>query len=275
MEHKIFSAFLESWPSLKADVVDWSQPNAEFPDVITNHRSGAQVEWELGEWLDPVQTVAAKHRERARTDIEAALGDQGANTSEHILFCLLPPHNPPVRFNPQDAERFCHEMFGLIAEVDQQWSHNPGWHSPQGHRITAFVAYPTLAKYLRAVHFEPRRVGGRRRSRPEELPWIVVEGEGGFYDPDVAVRAMIERLDVKIRQYGPFGKADVRLIVFYDEALLYNTPYRSVAHRTFGDVVQIAAQELTARPKPSFMKIYLLHAPGNEVFEIYPTFQRM
>lgn len=180
---------------------------------------------------------------------------------------MLWPITPPVRFNPKDAQAFLEELLALITNVDTTWPENPGWHSPQGYNCVEFDSYPMLKRYLRAVYFDPRVIAGQRREWPSGVSWIAVEQGGGWYDPQVAIDALTQCLRAKSK-YG-LGSTDVRLIEYYDQALIYNTPYRGVKHRTFRDVASHVAEQLREMSIP-FTSVYLLHVPLREAFEIYP-----
>ncbi len=270
-ERSIFEAFLAAHPSFAARVQEVGTPCDEFPDVVTKLADGASVEWELGEWLDPSQMAAGKATERIEAEILRAIGDQGPNGLRHILFCMLSLQSGVTRFDGHDRAGFKEELLRLIKAVDAGWPQNQSCQSPQGYRVTTFEEYPRLKKYLVSVHFEPCVVGGKRRKWPFDQPWIVFEGRGGAYDPNDAVAALARVIKDKAVHYGTFGEKDVRLIVFYNQAILYNTPFQGLANRTFADVAAIAARILGNIDVP-FTKVYLLKAPDPdpEAFEVYP-----
>jgi hypothetical protein len=103
----------------------------------------------------------------------------------------------------------------------------------------------------------------------------VTEAWGGSYDPQEALDALACVIEDKIGHYGPFGEEDVRLIVFYNRAALYNTPFGGIAYRKFEDVAALAAKKLRALRVP-FKTVYLLKAlePELEAFEVYPMFRK-
>ena len=60
-ERAIFEAFLAAYPSFAAQVTEFRQPDVEFPDVVFKLLGGAEVDFELGEWLDGQQMAEAKN----------------------------------------------------------------------------------------------------------------------------------------------------------------------------------------------------------------------
>src|SRR5262249_1181029 len=146
-EQSIFQAFFDAYPSFAARVRIVSQPDDDFPDVVTVQMDGLLVQWELGGWLQPDQTAIAKKRERLKADIEEGLGDQGINFTEHILFCLLSLQQQVSHFDKRDGNTLRTEIMRLIQDVDTRWLHNKFWRSPQGYLCRTFDEYPTLQKY--------------------------------------------------------------------------------------------------------------------------------
>src|SRR5437660_1648374 len=116
-EQSVFQAFLDADPSFAARVRIVSQPDDDFPDVVTLQPDGLSVQWELGEWLQPNQTAIAKKRERLKADIEETLGDQVINLTEHILFCLLSLQQQISRFDKRDGDMLRTEIMRLIQDV--------------------------------------------------------------------------------------------------------------------------------------------------------------
>src|SRR6266702_1692339 len=276
-EQSIFRAFLDAYPSIAARVRTVSQPDDDFPDVVTMQMDGLSVQWELGEWLQPDQTAIAKKRERLKADIEETLGDQGINFTEHILFCLLSLQQQVSRFDKRDGDTLCTEIMRLIQDVDTRWSHSQFWWSLQGYLCRTFDGYPTLQKYMATIHFEPRVRQGEKQYWADYIPWICLEEQGGAYTPQVALDELINRLKRKNEHYGTFGESDIRLVIHYNHAVLYNTPFIGImgsnVYRTFEDVAILAAKCLEEIVIP-FKRVYLLNAPGREVFEIYPKLGR-
>jgi hypothetical protein len=147
--------------------------------------------------------ASGKTREQIETDIMNAIGDQGSNSTQHILCCMLSLRGDVKRFNQRDAAGFRAEVMRMIEDVDIRWPQNPFWWSPQGYRCTTFDEYPTLSKYMASVHFEPRFVRGKRREWQSCQPWIVTEAWGGSYDPQEALDALACVIEDKIGRCSP------------------------------------------------------------------------
>ena len=46
-EKAVFSAFLDSWPTLAREVQEWAPPDGEIPDIVSRYRDGSS------EWSSP------------------------------------------------------------------------------------------------------------------------------------------------------------------------------------------------------------------------------
>ncbi len=107
-ERVIFEAFLGTDPAFAGEpLAKWWQPEDEqqFPDVEAISTSGKSVGIELGEWLNQDEMQAAKAKERLEQSILEAVGEQGKNTSEHILYVWLRP-KPKARVKRSTSRPF-------------------------------------------------------------------------------------------------------------------------------------------------------------------------
>lgn len=269
-ERAIFEAFLAAHPALAAEVKTFGQPDDEFPDIVTVMKDGAEVDFELGEWLDGRQIAAAKQYDELAAAILDSIGPQQPNLSHHFRAVMLCPSENPAVLNAADKASLKASLITLICQTDEQWPSQRFWHSPQGRICRDLGTYQPLGRYLRSVNFDPLVVRGGERPWPAGQPWIFVEARGGSYSPDTAFRALAGILEQKIRRYGRFSRP-TRLITYYGKAVAYNTPYIGVETREFADVAARAAG--TVRGQKAFEKIYLLNAlePGLEAFEIFPA----
>lgn len=278
-ERAVFDAFLAAHPTFAACLQEiQSDREDSHADIRTKLNDGTWVTWQLGEWLEENQMQAAQERERLEAKIMGAIGEQGPNSTKHIRHCTLSlkeREGKVHRFDRRDAAPLKTEIHGLIGDVDSRWKQNRSWQFPQGYRCTTFKAHPTLGKYLDAIHFDPRVGRWVRRDWPAGQPWIHFEAPGGAYVSQVAIDAMKLRVKEKAAHYGTFRKEDVRLIVFYNQAALYNTPFQDLTLRSFEDVAAIAAETLSRIHIP-FTRVYLLKAlyPSPESFEVYPRLGR-
>jgi hypothetical protein len=107
-------------------------------------------------------------------------------------------------------------------------------------------------------------------------PWIAFPLEGGAYSAQPALEALNEILTKKTAKYAHVQARDLRLIIHYNDAVVYNTPYEDQEHETFATMACEAARLVTGRNAAPFNKIYLLRAlwPNPEVFEVWPAFRR-
>ena len=132
---------------------------------------------------------------------------------------------------------------------------------------------PVLGKYLLSVHFDPAMVrGDRKKPWPAGEQWIVFEAAGGSYNSDPAIAALVAAVDEKIKRYGGLSHP-VRLLVYYGQAALYNTPYHG-PNTELVDVAMIAARAVVTQT--TFEKIYVLGGlrDGGEAYEIFPGLTR-
>jgi len=256
-ETAIFQAFLRAYPSFAVKVKVVRQPDGDSPDLITELTDGTLMDFELAEWLLGTHMAAAKRRERLAGSIINAIGAQPANESSHFRAVMLTPREHARPVSPAAAAAFRASLMDLITETDRRW--------PAERDLRA---YSSLEKYLAAVHFEPLVVGGHARPWPGGN-WIFNELPGGSYSPDSALEALRGILEQKIGHYAGFSPP-TRLIVYYNKAVAYNTPYLGVEIREFADIAALAAQMVATQRV--FEKIYLLNAldAGLAVYELYP-----
>jgi hypothetical protein len=270
----IFRAFLKACPSLARETVDITQPCQPFPDITAKLQAGSEIDFELGEWLDGQQMQQAKKIERLESSLLDALGEQGTSKSNHFRCVMLVLRDDALRFDPRHGAAFRSELLTLIAETDHRWPSERYWHSPQGRVCRELRSYPGLAKYLRSVHFSPLRFGNTTAERwPAGQPWIFFRSWGGSYSSDTALSALFGIIQKKQSHYGYQDSRPVRLLVYYGQAVRYNTPYYGIKTREFEDVAAWSAGIL-AGERLIFEKVYLLQAlePNLQAFEIYPSF---
>jgi hypothetical protein len=103
-------------------------------------------------------------------------------------------------------------------------------------------------------------------------PWIEVEGWGGAYNPLTAVEALRNIITKKAKHYGPLKGTDARLLLHYDEAILYNSPYHN-GNTAFEDMAQVAGCWLLNFPdlRIRFTEVYLLHTAERRAFQVFPV----
>jgi hypothetical protein len=280
-ERAIFSAFLTAAPSFADEsVVVWRQPDDErdFPDIISTATSGALIGVELGEWLNQKEMTAAKGLERLHHSVLQAIGEQGPNRTENILFVWLHP-KPKARIRPADSAAFRSELFSCIWNCDGRWSSERYWQSPQGARVAGadLTAYPTLGRYLNGIRMFPRaRYHGwppdgaiEKEQWAEGIDWITFPARGGPFSEDTMLQPLLQLLSDKTEHYAGEGTGFSRLylVVYYNQAVLYNSPAETPRFG-FEDAVVRACEFLEGDPDP-FDAIFLFIAvDGGRVFTI-------
>lgn len=272
-EKAIFEAFLRVVPQFAGETLrDWSQPQdcSEFPDVICTTLSGQRIGAELGEWLNEDEMCKAKGMERIQSSILSAIGDQGENNTDNILFLLLRP-KPKARVKPGDVVLFREELFRCIQEVDHRWPTEPSWHNPPGYEFTSdkLSVFPMLQKYLVSIHFSPRNRyegwppngGFVKRTWPREQDWIVFSCRGGSFDQNSMLQPLLELVAHKKERYGGCGTGfeALHLIIYYNSALTYNSPAEFEPYFTFKDAAERLREFIGDDPDP-FDGIFLFVA---------------
>jgi hypothetical protein len=279
-ERAIFAAFLRVAPRFCGeDITTWTQPEdeKEFPDVICTSKSGLKVGVELGEWLNEDEMRHAKGKERIESSILAALGDQGDNNTQNIFLVFLSPRQK-ARIKLSDAEAFRRQLFECIRDHDERWPTKRFWHSPQGHMAsgTELTLYPVVAKYLDGVRMFPnKRYQGRppdggmvKETWPAGQDWILFPTRGGAYSEQTMLQPLLELLAEKKGHYGPGSGYDhLSLVVYYNSALLYNSPAET-RQFTFENAAEAARRLLEDDAEP-FQSIYLFAAADEgRVFKV-------
>ena len=102
---------------------------------------------------------------------------------------------------------------------------------------------------------------------------VYAEGYAAFFIPSRSTTfGNSSILDEKTAKYAP-RKRDLRLIIHYNDAVLYNEPYQDQKHQTFADMACRASRMLAKKKVAAFTSIYLLRAlrPNPEAFEVWPT----
>lgn len=115
-EARVFGAFLEAFPSLKATVASWA-PEEDFPDILCYLQPSGMIGFELGEWLNERQIQERKLREKMEEEILSAIGEQGKNTTKHIQRVQLKLKKTVKRFDHRDSKKWSVPLVGLAGTV--------------------------------------------------------------------------------------------------------------------------------------------------------------
>jgi hypothetical protein len=198
-----------------------------------------------------------KERERLEDSYCAALRSEDEDPPRNIEWVSL-YEKAGTRLPANDAEVFKMEAYRCVREIDESWPTNPVRDDPQGHTFTDFAKYPLLGKYLAGLDFRSRR----RQDQVKGISWIGFRPRGGAYTPKYAVEALLRLLEKKANKYAGLHEnhqlSELYLVAYYDQALIYNTPYFGP---NFGlaQIAEIAAIESSKRPGP-FQKIFLFNS---------------
>lgn len=281
-ERAIFEAFLNAEPQFSGETLrDWCLPENpdEFPDVVCKTSSGRRIGVELGEWLNEEEMREAKGMERIQSSILLAIGDQGTNTTDNILFLWLRPR-AKARIKPNDIPLFRKQLFSFIAEVDRQWPSEPSWHNPPGRDVPTekLSDFAILQKYLGSIRFFPRMKyegwppNGKfvKKTWPIGQDWIVFPCRGGSFDQNSMLQPLFELVARKKERYGGHGTGfeSMCLIVYCNSALIYNSPAECEPFFTFQDAAN-SLREFVGDDAEPFHHIFLFVATnGGQVFEV-------
>ncbi|HEV3110071.1 MAG TPA: hypothetical protein VGY99_06220 [Candidatus Binataceae bacterium] len=283
LELAVFACFLEAHPSFAGEVECYGPgtKDKEIADIAAKLKTGGCISFQLGRWLHEPQMEEAKRKEKQRTKLHGALLpclEYKPRNFAHVAVAI-----GDANFDHRDGDALRGEFLRIVSDVEAGW-HKERLRQVYGYPLTGFAGYPTVGKYIRTHHFWPQHspsegvlsealglqaVDGRRAD-----PWIVFTlKEGSSYSSELALQALDKIITKKTTKYDRHQTGDLRLIIYYDEAVLYNTPYEDQRHETFADMAHQARQFLMGKDVRPFGKIYLLRAlrPDPEAFEIWPT----
>ena len=241
-EKLIFDSFLKAYPDLASEPIEeWDvvenwyakralapppHPFDKRPDIIAVTASGRRIGVELKSWVNREQITKARQQERIHDNILKALGKQPPNETQHISQVWLSAKQ--LRFDARDASDFRKQMFGLIEQVDIDWSQKPNSDKHSWQDLRDFAGFPILEKYLRSARFHST---SRRRLN---IRWILFPNPypGGHFSPNdmretLRSALLAHKTDEKYKELRAHLALDeVYLLVHYDfKAFVYNTPF--------------------------------------------------
>ena len=301
---------MKAYASLAAELAVIRPADGNFPDITVELRDDQQIDFELAEWLDEHQTGPAKKRAKLRDALRHVLSSSSLPEPRNFKWILVSTREL-TSFQGHDSAQFVEEFAHLVAWVDQNWPSEMSWHYPIGHIFTDFTQYPILAKYAHSTHFWPRNPAVElmwnqvlekalkdpqivrpleeltasfarttlEQSEGKPLTWIHFENEGGAYSSESAIQALSRIIRKKLGKYQLAASRDQRLIVYDDQAVLYNTPFYDLKFRHFADVARQCAvfvSDSLAGSSQRFRHVYLLKAlwPTPEAYQLWPNFCR-
>jgi hypothetical protein len=184
-EKSIFEAFKAACPDFAGRELK-CETGADPPDILGTDATGKRVGIELGEWLNEKQMEASVARERQKDSFMNRLKSEEREPPTHVgLVWMGRKANAVLR--AEHAEAFANEIFACVADTDRRWPENADWHSPQGHQITEFAVYPSVARCIDSLTFILRF----RMPTIKGIAWLTFPGEGGAYTPQDAVNALL------------------------------------------------------------------------------------
>jgi putative PIN family toxin of toxin-antitoxin system len=232
-ERVLFAAFLDIEPEFAGEgLADWHQPpdESDFPDIKGTSVSGRCIGVEIGEWLNEDEIAAAKRKEKTEASFLEAIGDQGANPTQHIRYVWL---HPKGRIAVADARGFREQLFGFILDCDARWPGERYWGGGAIFSSEELAAYPMLARYLSGIKLHPAREEGKW-----ERNWITFPVGGGAFDKETMLGPLRNLVREKTEHYGKnTGFDDLTLLVVYNQALFYNSPAETPLH-SYEDAVE-------------------------------------
>jgi len=277
-EKMVFGEFLKAAPSIAQDAHSWSKSADEPYDIISQSANGLTVKWQLTQWLHAGQTQRSKERQKLTRAINNAV--RGLQMPDDATCALFLQDDPPAHFITNHSERFREELLALAENVAAQrakpvpfrrytWPRDVDcWVLQEDLRATVpdrrhIGAWPVLVRYLDKVRF--RRGEAPRVSRPA----VSVMGFADSFREEDAVAPLRSCIENKMRNYHwPTGQ-DVRLLVFYDEGWIHNSPIYAPLVRN----AVIAAEYLRGVDVP-FSRVYLIFGRSGEAYEVHPDFKR-
>jgi hypothetical protein len=259
-ERRIFAGFVQLLQEFSGEpLAGWDQPEQEndFPDIIGETVSGRRIGVELGEWLNAKEMAAAMTKERREECINAAIGQQGDNPTTHIKYLWL---HPKGHVHAKDYAQFREQLFDIIRASDERWPNEPYWQ--RGTLLSAddLKAYPVLAKYLDGIRLFAKTPG---REWPTPDWWILFPAGGGFFNKDTMLNPLKQLIASKTAHYGQSntGFTHLSLLLYYEQAVLYNSPYATPLHPE--EAIVEAAKESIGESIAPFERIFLYIAIGD------------
>lgn len=267
-EKATFQNFCATWPNFAGRRVV-CQEGPDPPDYVCIHSDGKRIGVELGEWLHQEQMAGGIARERRGESFTEVIRSEEVEPPENIGLAFLKTREG-TRLRPEDAKTFRKELYECIEKLDRLWPRNPEWSDPQGHRHTDFLRYPSVAAYVEELHLRSRE----RYPTIRGIQWICFPAHGGAYTPRDAVDALLNVIRKKTAMYTGLRQQarldELYLVVYYDRALIYNTPYFAPGFDLV-DITKLAAAEVAKNPG-AFRKVFLFNTlpQDREVIQLWP-----
>lgn len=265
-EKGIFKDFIATLPNFAGEPVNWSG-GANPPDVLCETGKGQRVGVELGEWLHESQTARARTFETLRREIaNDAVKQNFADWLKQYGVLLYRKQEiyqtktgrKYVFPTKADRRKFKSELFDLLGRFKK--TAEP---TTKQVYLNDFSQVPTLGKFLTGLTVE-------------KAPRGIRFDKGGWYSPEDARDALIEAVRGKTakRNYQSLKNEqkldELYLLVYYNRALLWNSPYEGINGGI--DVAAEQAKEQMTKDHGPFDKVFLFLAfkPGMKVLTLWP-----
>lgn len=269
-EEGIFKAFIATEPNFPGEPVSWS-PAADPPDVLCETNKGQRIGVELGEWLHEAQTERARALEILEKEIAKEAVKQNTTQWLDRYGVLLYPKlevdsskTDRVHYvfpSKADRPKFTSELFNLLGKFKK-----PGQPITRQVYLNDFSQAPTLGKFLTGTSIYPVRTP----------PLSIKFAKGGSYSPEdarAAIAGVLKKKTAK-RNYKTLKKEqalnELYLLVYYNRALLWNSPYEGINGGIDIAVEQAKAQ--MSKDHDPFDKVFLFLAfePEMKVISLWP-----
>jgi hypothetical protein len=260
-ERAAFEQFVQLVPHFAGHPVSW-QPGADPPDVLCT--SGTRrIGVELGEWLDEWQIAHWKTEERETESYSTIMWRAKTIALSQLNEVWMVPLR---RLESDNAAAFDREFFEFIEKLDREWPTHIDHDDPQGLDIEDFNGYPTLGRYLAGLECYSTERGAPAGE------WLNMYVHGAAYEPLDAVESLMKTFAKKCRMYQTLRADqlldDLNLVLYYDQAWLYNTPYEGLnwGFRNVATVLRAVA----AVEHGQFDRVFLLDAVNRRAERVWP-----
>jgi hypothetical protein len=226
VELKVFKQFVALLPNFAGRPVASIAPGSNPPDVICTDGSGGKIGIELSEWLHQQQIAREKPRHDRESALRKAINSSTVDPPARIgSVYLFSRHR--IRVAAADLPGFRDQLYSLVERLDKRWDTFKDHDHPHGVNTRDFDGFPLLAKYLTGMLLTSRRY----RAPVHGTPWIDFFPRGGAYSPETGRAALEQALARKTGKYATLrqdaGLDELYLLLYYDQAHFYNTPFDS------------------------------------------------
>jgi hypothetical protein len=269
-EWQVFQAFFEIQPDFAGRPLrDWER-GADPPDILCHDFLRKRIGVELTEWINANQIASSKAGQELYSSLSQIIRSEREIPPRNIEFVTLGLRGE-VLPSASEQEEFRCQLFDCIREVDGILDASPLPRGLQDRERRDFSNQPALSKYAGWIKCWPLR---QPSDRPPGTEWVRFPSRSGFYNPKVMVDSLIENIRKKTAKYstlrGQHNLDELYLVVYYSQALLYNTPYSTLGFG-FRDVADAVSHEL-ATNAGHFQKVFLFSPveTGEKVLKVWP-----